>query len=232
MKSYLNNAQSRGDREAEVEVDVVGEALERLALRAQAGDREARNALFESQMGLVGLLSRRAKGLVKSLERHDRSLQPQDIDQQAFVEFCKLLDEWRAGDVPFMAYLRKLLPWRLLHYVRRSTRYRSGVRVLPLTSFARAPESEDGGDEGDPGVEDEAMRTRIISIESSDTWKHHTQTLEEGLRQAVSMRYGLGLSTGEIAGVQHRSRRSVNRDIRTAIEEIKRNIEEEWENCS
>lgn len=231
MKSYMRIEQSTGDIEAQV--DVVGEALERMALQAQAGDTEARNALFVAQRGLIEILSRRAKGLVRSLERHDRSLQPQDIDQQAFVEFCRLLEDWRPGDVPFTGYMRKLLPWRLLHYVRRSARYRSGVRVLPLTSFAHGQVTTgDEGEAGDPGIEDEASQARIISIESSDTWKHHTRTLEEGLRRAVSMRYGLGLSTGEIAGIEHRSPRSVNRDIRAAIKAIKQNIEEEWENCS
>ncbi len=214
-----------------VEADSAGEALERMALRARAGDREARNALFLSQQGLVGILSRRAKRLVRSLEGRDRSLQPGDIDQQAFVEFCALVAEWEPQQMPFLAYLRRLLPWRLLHYVRRSARYRSGLRVLPLTSIGVSAEAQPDGP-GEPGIEDESTRDKIISIESSDAWRQHTESLDESLRRAVGLRYGLGFSSREIASIQGRSRRTVDRDIRAAMQTIKRNVQEEWENCS
>ncbi|HEY0069117.1 MAG TPA: sigma-70 family RNA polymerase sigma factor [Chloroflexia bacterium] len=207
-----------------------GEAVERLALRARAGEKEARNALFLSQRGLVEVLSRRAKGLVRSFEGRDQSLQPADIDQQAFIEFCALVEEWEPGQVPFVAYMRRLLPWRLLHYVRRAVRYRSGVRMLPLTSIQASAEAYGNGP-GEPGVEDEATRDKIISIESSDAWKQHTESLDEALRRAVGLRYGLGYSSREIASIEGRSRRMIDRDLRAAMRQIKRNIEEEWE-CS
>ncbi|HVF99551.1 MAG TPA: hypothetical protein VND68_06915, partial [Chloroflexia bacterium] len=111
-----------GEADRVAGADPVEEALERMALRARAGDEEARNALFLSQQGLVGVLSRQAKGLVRSLERRDQSLQSDDIDQQAFLEFCALVEEWQPRQMPFVAYMRHLLPWRLLHYVRRSVR--------------------------------------------------------------------------------------------------------------
>ncbi len=221
-----------GGRPGEHEgVEPVGEAVERWALRARAGDREARNALFMSQQGLVELLSRRAKGLVKSLEGRDRSLQPDDIDQQAFVEFCALVEEWEPGQMPFVAYLRRLLPWRLLHYVRRSVRYRAGLRVLPLASLTPADDAH-GDDRGEPGIEDMAMRDKIVRIESNDAWKHHTESLDEGMRRAVSLRYGLGYSSREIASMEGRSRRTIDRDLRSAMQQIKRNMQEEWEDCS
>ncbi|MDQ5868016.1 MAG: ECF-type sigma factor [Chloroflexota bacterium] len=209
----------------------VGEALERLALLARAGDTEARNDLFLSQQGLVELLSRRAKGLVRSLEGRDRSLQPGDIDQQAFVEFCALVQDWEPGLMPFVAYLRRLLPWRLLHYVRRSVRYRSGLRVLPLTSLAPS-DGEDADERGEPDIEDVAARNKIISIESRDAWKHHTESLDEAMRRAVSLRYGLGFSSREIASMEGRSRRTIDRDLHAAMQQIKRSVQEEWENCS
>lgn len=219
------------DASRKFETEPVGEAVERMALRARAGDRAARNALFLSQQGLVEILSRRAKGLVRSLEGRDRSLQPGDIDQQAFVEFCTLLEEWEPEQMPFMAYLRRLLPWRLLHYVRRSIRYRSGIRVLPLNSLSRADDPYGDGP-GEPGIEDQTAKDKIISIESSDAWKHHTESLDDTLRRAVALRYGLGYSSREIATIEGRSRRTVDRDIRAAMQSIKRKIEEQWENCS
>lgn len=211
--------------------DPVGEELERVALRARAGDEEARNALFLSQQGLVRVLSRRAKGLVRSLERRDQSLQPDDIDQQAFIEFCALVEEWEPRQMPFVAYMRQLLPWRLLHYVRRAVRYRSGVRMVPLTSFG-ASNGANGVEAGEPGIEDEATRDKIIGIESSDAWRQHTESLDEGLRRAVSLRYGLGYSSREIASIEGRSRRTVDRDLRSAMQKIKRSVQDEWENCS
>ena len=211
--------------------DPVGDAVERMALRARAGDEEARNALFLSQQGLVGVLSRRAKGLVRSMERRDKSLQPDDIDQQAFIEFCALVEEWEPRQVPFVAYMRRLLPWRLLHYVRRSVRYRSGVRMLSLNSFGASNEAN-GNDAGEPGIEDETARDKIIGIESSDAWRRHTGSLDEGLRRAVGLRYGLGFSSREIASIESRSRRTVDRDLRAAMQKIKRSMQDEWENCS
>lgn len=212
-------------------VDPAGEVLERLALRARAGDREARNALFLSQQGLVAILSRRAKGLVRSLEGRDQSLQPGDIDPQAVLEVCALVDDWEPGLMPFVSYLRRLLPWRLLHYVRRSVRYRSGLRVLPLTSLAPS-DGEEAGESGEPGIEDVSTRDKIISIESRDAWKHHTESLDEAMRRAVSLRYGLGFSSREIASMEGRSRRTIDRDLHAAMQQIKRSVQEEWENCS
>lgn len=211
-------------------IEPVGAELERLALRARAGEKEARNSLFMSQQGLVEILSRSAKGLVRSLQGRDRSLQPGDIDQQAFVEFCALVEEWEPEQMPFVAYLRHLLPWRLLHYVRRSVRYRSGLRVLPLTSLQAWGGPEDGP--GEPDIEDEGMRDKIIGIESNDAWRHHTASLDEGLQRAVALRYGLGLSSREIASIEGRSRRTVDRDLRAAMQKIKLNIQDGWENCS
>ena len=228
MESEARSGQGAGEKEG---VDPAGEALERLALRARAGDREARNTLFLSQQGLVEILSRRAKGLVRSLEGRDQSLQPGDIDQQAFLEFCALVEDWEPGLMPFVSYLRRLLPWRLLHYVRRSVRYRSGLRVLPLTSLAQSA-GEDAGESGEPGIEDVATRDKIISIESRDAWKHHTESLDEAMRRAVSLRYGLGFSSREIASMEGRSRRTIDRDLHAAMQQIKRSVQEEWEDCS
>ncbi|MEA2575131.1 MAG: sigma factor [Chloroflexia bacterium] len=220
-----------GGAEEHEGVDPVNEAVERMALRARAGDREARNVLFLSQQGLVQILSRRARSLVRSLEARDRSLQPGDIDQQAFVEFCALVEGWQPEQMPFVAYLRRLLPWRLLHYVRRSLRYRSRLRVLPMSSL-RPPGEEHTDERGDPGIEDVATRDKIISIESSDAWKQHTESLDEGMRRAVSLRYGLGFSSREIASIEGRSRRTIDRDLRAAMQQIKRKVQEEWEDCS
>jgi RNA polymerase sigma factor (sigma-70 family) len=168
---------------------------------------------------------------VRWLAGRDQSLQPDDIDQQAFIEFCALVEEWEPRQMPFVAYMRRLLPWRLLHYVRRSVRYRSGVRVVPLASLGSSEgASGDGG--GEPGIEDEATRDRITSIESNDAWRQHTESLDEGLRRAVGLRYGLGFSSREIASIEGRSRRTVDRDLRAARQKIKRSVQEEWESCS
>lgn len=216
-------------------------AAERAAILAKAGDREARNKLFTEHSRLVGRLGRSARRML--LASHtDRAVQPADIDQQAFIEFCALLDAWEPGHVPFLAYIAKLLPWRLLHYVRREMHYRARVRMVPFSSFLaeRAGDSSQDStdvDYGDIGsceteIEDEAAGHNITSIESSDLWRYHTDPLEDGLREAVKLRYGLGLSSREIAARQGCSRRTVDRDLRAAISAIKRSIEDEWENCS
>ncbi len=201
--------------------------IEQAAVAAKAGDREARNLLFMENYGLI-LRSGRSARRILAASRTDRALQPDDIDQQAFLEFCALLDEWQPGNVPFLAYLAKLLPWRLLHYMRRTMHYRSRVRMVPLII------EQAGHDEGDSEVdiEDEAAQRNISHIESSDTWKYHTDPLEDGLREAVRLRYELGLSSREIASMQGRSRRTIDRELRAAISSIKRSIADKWEDCS
>lgn len=217
------------------------EKVEQAAIAAKEGDLEARNALYLEHSRLVLSLGRQARGMLRATHT-DRAVQPADIDQQSFIEFCALLDAWEPGHVPFMAYLAKLLPWRLLHYVRREMHYRARVRMVPFSpiSLERAEDSGHNSadaDYADTGtceteIEDEAAGHNITSIESSDLWRYHTDPLEDGLREAVKLRYGLGLSSREIAARQGCSRRTVDRDLRAAISAIKRSIEDEWENCS
>lgn len=199
------------------------EAVERTAVAAKAGDRTARNLLFMQNRGLIWRSGRSARRILAA-SRTDSALQPEDIDQQAFVEFCMLLDEWQPGSVPFLAYISKMLPWRLLHYIRRAMHYRSRVRMVRLEQHGEAANDTD--------IEDEAAQRKISRIESSDTWKYHTDPLDGGLREAVRLRYGLGLSSREIAQVQGRSRRTVDRELRAAIAAIKCSIADEWEDCS
>lgn len=215
-------------------VDYDEARVERAAVSAKADDIDSRNALFMEHYALISRLGRSARRLLWSAHT-DRALQSGDIDQQAFIEFCALLDEWQPGQVPFMAYLATMLPWRLLHYVRRSLHYRSRARLVPLPTVQSGEETaDDDNAQTEEGMEfaDDGAQHNITRIESSDTWKYHTDPLEDGLREAVRLRYGLGLSSREIASMRGCSRRTIDRELRAAISAIKRKIEDEWENCS
>lgn len=218
MKREIGEERYRGENEA----------VQARAIAAKGGDREARNDLFLEHRAFIERLSRRAKRVAVGVPGGTSSIEPEDVEQQAFIEFCALLDDWEPGQAPFLPYLARLLPWRLLHYVRRVLRYRSGVRMVPLS--LHSGDDEDGPGE-QPDIEDESAQRRILGIESSEAWKYHTDVLEDGLRQAVMLRYGLDMSSREIALIQGCSRRTVDRELRTALHRIKRSLEDGFDAC-
>jgi hypothetical protein len=64
-----------------------------LALEAKRGDREARNILYVSLHDVIASRTRPAKRLLARLLQASGPIEDEDIDQQAFVIFCDLLDE-------------------------------------------------------------------------------------------------------------------------------------------
>jgi RNA polymerase sigma factor (sigma-70 family) len=201
---------------------------EELAGLAREGNIEARNDLYFRHRRRIGRMAGRVKSLLGTLAGGDMSIEAQDLDQQAFLVFCDLLDKWNPARAPFAAYLSSVLDLRLSHYVRDSTHRRARTKVtrLPQPWTAEA----EGLPVGEPA--DSPLERFLSELESTDAWVEHTRALAAPLQRCLSLRFEHELSTGEVAAVVGRSTRSVNRHLRAAMARYMENLEEEWESCA
>jgi len=135
----------------------------------------------------------------------------EDIDQQAFIVFCDLLDEWTPGEQTLaLAVIRKISS-RLIHYVRDTARPERNAARRECYSDAEELAAK--------------LPTRPANLPSD--WEGYTGDLPYRLRVAVTLRYWEDLPASRIADVQGRSTRSVNRDLRRARRLIREKIEGE-----
>ncbi|HUS17120.1 MAG TPA: hypothetical protein VM536_19145 [Chloroflexia bacterium] len=88
-----------------------------LALRAQAGDRAARDTLYLKARQWLLHLAEPAIRTVRAAAHP--GLEPDDVRQELFLIYCDLLASWEPARGPFAGYVGVLLPHRLRHYVRR-----------------------------------------------------------------------------------------------------------------
>lgn len=201
---------------------------EELAQAAQSGSIEARNALFLRQQALMKKLAYPAKRLlyaVTSSGRASSAIGPEDIDQQAFIIFCGLLNTWEPARAPFMHYFPKVMHWRLLGYVRdeftrEHTSNRSQDDALPALIPLEARY-------GNPRIQSAGTG----EAESDVEWDQHVSRLPEPLRDTINLRFYHDLSTAQIASMRGRARRTVNRNIQAAISILRQSMEDRHEDC-
>src|SRR6478609_11155351 len=106
----------------EAKSDRDNRAWAELAEAACEGNREARNELYMLARPAIHGLGWRARRYLRnaSYGYTEPPVTPEDIDQQAFIVFCELLESWPQGDEEFRAYMHRKMPGRLMHYVRAS----------------------------------------------------------------------------------------------------------------
>jgi hypothetical protein len=188
---------------------------EELASDAKRGDREARNTLFLRHMERFQQLAIPAKRIVASQSQRDRSIDTGDVDQQLFIIFCDLLASWQKERTPFIPYVISNIGWRALHYVREVTRYRSKA-VL---------EREDTQERNEAGMMLEDGDNAHVEVESRVDWAAQTAQLKPSWKRLVALRFAEGMSSGC-------SRRTVNRELRAAMQLILQKLQEDWEECA
>jgi RNA polymerase sigma factor (sigma-70 family) len=98
--------------------DAVDAWLSRLAVRAQSGDRSARNTIFEVLRPRFAPIFWRIRMSPIWREREGRSWLFEDLEQEAFLVVCDLIEEWHGGENGFVGYLFSRLPWRLRDVLR------------------------------------------------------------------------------------------------------------------
>lgn len=198
------------------------EDQEKLARDAKGGDREARNSLYFRYERLLRLRSRRARRIAEGLSKGVGPLLGEDVDQQCFILFCELLDSWEPASGPFREHLGRGAGWRALHYVRRSLGYRRRRRVVRLAAAELDNQME---------PESESAARDLERIEGRVAWQSHAEPLDERWQRLIKMKFDEELTTAEIAVIDGHSRRAVNRELRSAINAVRAQIEEWWEDC-
>jgi DNA-directed RNA polymerase specialized sigma24 family protein len=146
------------------------------------------------------------------------------VGQQAFILFCELLEEWDPDRVPFTRYLMKMVKWRALHHVRRCAGGAWRYRLVRVTVA-----EEEGGGLAEPESHDAALD--ILNVEDRVDWEAHTEGLDERWKRIIALKFRQEVSAAEIAVVDGRSRRTINRELRAALSALRARLEEEWESC-
>ncbi len=195
--------------------------LEELAWAARGGDREARNSLFLQYQARIKRLALPAKRMAARIALDDMSIEPEDVEQQAFLVLCELLEQWEPERAPFAVYLASVMQWRLGHYVRGATHSRR----------KRAIRSHQGGREEatEPSAMNisELMDARLEEVESRQAWHERTSLVSKEAKELLNLRFAEGLSTRQIAAMSGRSKRTVNRGLKAAMSEVRKSLQEE-----
>jgi len=193
------------------EVEAIEREEDRMAGDAKEGCRESRNALFLRSTEPIRRLEAPARRLLLRTVSYRRLANPaielEDIHQQAFLVFCKVLDEWNPGVERFEECLTRRMPGYLLHYVRDTLRYSSRERES-------IPDHE-------PVIADDDA--------AIDGLPDYALSLPPTLEQAVRLRYVDGLSCEGIARLVRRNRSTVTRRLGTALALMRDEIQESWE---
>jgi DNA-directed RNA polymerase specialized sigma24 family protein len=100
--------------------------LKTLARAAQAGNLAARNALYTAFAPRLAPMTARERRRINR-PWMDPALEPDDIDQEAFLVFVALVAAW-PGDGSFTGYVLARFPWRLRDVSRGSARFGSDRR--------------------------------------------------------------------------------------------------------
>jgi len=191
---------------------------------ARSGDREARNALFMRYRERIKILCLKGKQMAISFSESDASITGEDVEQQAFLIFCDLLEGWDVSyGVSFRDYLRKMMPWEAVHYVRSATHYRANHKVRRILTHFETGEIDLQSREAEQSLEE---------VEDRVAWDDHTEALDDEWRRLIKMRYEQGLTRGEIAALRGYSPRTVNRELRAATDALREKIQDEWEGCA
>lgn len=98
--------------------DDVDARLAALALRAQAGELAARNALF---LALWPRCAPVLNGIRRNYlwrEREGRAWTFDDLDQEAFLVFCDIVERWGGPEPRFAGYFFTRFRWRMFDVLR------------------------------------------------------------------------------------------------------------------
>jgi len=98
--------------------DIVDAQLARLASQAQHGDIDARNALYLAVRPRIAASIRKLRYSGNWERVEGRSWLFEDLEQEAFLIFCELTNQWNPEPPRFAGYFFSHLPWRLRDRLR------------------------------------------------------------------------------------------------------------------
>jgi RNA polymerase sigma factor (sigma-70 family) len=210
-----------------------------LALAAHSGDIPARNALYLRHRDLISRRIIPATRLARNLAASGAPIDASDVEQEAFIRFCDLLDEWdpsRTHFVPFMAAMIWRRTWK---YVRQSEHLRSHhVKVI---SVSRIPNAWLGlvKTGNNPRVEllDKVRQSHSMiygdsgedSFDENINWESLVDTLRADWKRFVRLRFWDDKSCRHIASREGCSPRTINRNLSAALKQLRCQLDEEKE---
>ena len=213
-----------------------------LASAAKGGDHphsvHARNALYLRHFHSINAMLARAKRIVAIVSDTDSSIEAQDVVQQSFLIFCHLLDTWNGspGEETFLSYLARLMPSHASHFVRDTLHYRARKLVRRSADWALSnsdcqPQFQQTI-EGLVGHQAEFENALDAEVQSKIFWSEQTRNLTQLSKRWITLRYSLGLSSVEIADLCGVSPRTVDRELKAALTQIRHQLQSTWENCA
>lgn len=101
--------------------DDVDARLAALALRAQAGELAARNALFLAIWPRCAPVLNGIRRNYVWRELEGRAWTFDDLDQEAFIVFCEIVDRWGGLEPRFAGYFFTRFRWRMFDVLRSWT---------------------------------------------------------------------------------------------------------------
>ena len=219
------------------EYDVMSD--DALALEAHGGDRVARNTLYLRHTALISRRIIPARRLARCLAASGAPIDARDVEQEAFVIFCALIDEWEPERTPFVPFMAAMIWRRACKYVRQYQHLRSKrVRVVPMLRIRSLSHGAGpGGEIGDGELLDALQPPQFRPPEGSDeralaellNWEVLVGTLRADWRRFVQLRFWEDRSSRQIASREGCSPRTVNRGLSAALAQIKWQLAEDRE---
>ena len=212
-----------------------------LALAALDGDHEARNTLYLRHSRLISRRIIPAKRLASVLESRGAPITAEDVEQEAFVIFCRLLEEWQPERAPFVPFLIKRMSRAAYDYVRvfqhlRSSRAQPAERMPhgDPDQSADPGSSADGEEYGVKTTPTKGKPRPVVqpadeAVLSADAWTQMVGHLPGNLARLVHLRYREDRSSRQIAKSEGCSQRTVDRDLQFALASIHDLMQEEME---
>ncbi len=212
-----------------------------LALAAHAGDANARNALYLRYRSLIGKRIIPAKRLARTLAEQGSPIGPDDVEQESFLIFCRLLEEWNPETAPFAPFLAEKITYAAHDYVREAQHLRSSrVRWAPIKADPGLPLSVNSH-WGAQHKEGEATVSPLIGklymlgpdaaevVLSAEQWEALVSHLSEDWARLLRLRFWEDKSSKQIAQSEGCSQRTVDRTIKSALADLREIVQEEWD---
>jgi RNA polymerase sigma factor (sigma-70 family) len=210
-----------------------------LALAAHNGDIPARNALYLRHRDLINRRIAPARRLARSLAASGAPIDARDVEQEAFIRFCDLIDEWDPARARFVPFMVAMIWRRTCKYVRQYEHLRSRhVKVVSLSRIPYAWQDPGKGGENAEGELFDMLRASQSgtfdkrdedSPDESINWECLVDTLRADWKRFVRLRFWDDKSCVHIASREGCSPRTINRGLSAALKQLRNQLDEEKE---
>ena len=210
-----------------------------LASAAHSGDIPARNELYLRHRDLISRRIIPARRLARNLAALGAPIDERDVEQEAFIRFCELIEEWDPARAHFVPFMAAMIWRRTCKYVRQSEHLRSHrVKVI---SVSRIPHVWMGPGKSGDHTEGELLDTvrqshsliygnsGVDSLDENINWDSVVETLRADWKRFVRLRFWDDESCRHIASREGCSPRTINRGLSAALKQLRCQLDEEKE---